>query len=63
MGLRRSFVSRRTGRPSGMTAHTATWGGMPSRAWIFGSCATASDVIVSPNPSCRAPMRTFHANG
>ena len=63
IGMRLSLVNMRTGRPSGMTAHTATWLGIPRRDWMRGSWAVASVVMVPPKPSWRAAMSTFHANG
>src|SRR4029453_15841284 len=52
-GLRLSRESMRTGRPRGMTAQTATCGGMPSNALMSGSRAVAGGVRVPPKPWSR----------
>src|SRR5882724_11403534 len=62
-GLRLSFVSCWTGRPSGMTVATATCGGRPSSCLSFVSWATASVVMVPAKPRARAASRMFQANG
>ena len=38
-------------------------GGRPSSSWIFGSCATASVVMVPARPSWRAASRMFQTKG
>ena len=62
-GLRVSLVMFFTGRPSGITAATATWEGRPSSFCSAGSWAAASVVMVPAKPSWRAASRMFHANG